>query len=351
MKRTVIKNFINENGKEIGIYLLIRSILSEYKTDFNVVKFTEAYSQPHRYYHTWKHIEDMIMDLVDSPQATKDNFVDGKLIIAAVYHDFVYDPKAKDNEQKSANEFLKDWKGSDDDGKLIYSIIMDTATHKPTSELSEQFIKLDLNIFTKSLTDILEYNKQIFKEYQFADWTKYHDGRLDVLNALKQQCSEQKMHGIEVGLMQLIDCFESIKPKIGVFTGSFNPFHIGHQNVLNKAEKLFDKVIIARGINDDKKNDDFRILPKHLEYHQQEMFHGLVTDFIKGLKYPVTLIRGLRNAKDFEYELTMSQYINDINKTDTPTVLFLCDREFNHVSSSAIKQLPKKEQEMYLKFN
>ena len=69
------------------------------------------------------------------------------------------------------------------------------------------------------------------------------------------------------------------------------------------------------------------------------------------MKYPVTLIRGLRNAKDFEYELTMNQYIQDINKgVGIPTTLFLCDREFNHVSSSAINQLPKEQQEMYLTF-
>lgn len=354
MKRDEVKKLFQHNTKEAAIYLLIRTAFSNHKTDFNIVKFTEAYSQPHRYYHTWKHIEDMIMDLIDSQQSIESNFIDDKLIIATVYHDFVYDPKANDNEEKSAKELLKNWKGSDNDLLIISSMIMSTKTHIPSSELSEQFIKLDLNIFTKSLTEILNYNKQIFKEYQFADWTKYHYGRLYVLNKLKQQCSQQGMSGIEVGLMQLIDCFESITPKIGVFTGSFNPFHIGHQNILDKAEKLFDKVIIARGINADKKNDDFRMLPKHLEYHQQEMYHGLVTDFLKELKYPITLIRGLRNAKDFEYEYSMCQYIKDIGKdtgTDIPTTFFICDREFTHVSSSDIKKLPKKEQEMYLTFN
>lgn len=358
MKRDEIKKLFHENTKEIAIYLLIKIALSNHKTDFNIVKFTDAYSQPHRYYHTWKHIEDMLLELIDSPQAIKDNFIDDRLIIATVYHDFVYDTKLgsdgkpKQNEKLSADEFMKDWKGSVDDGKLIASLIIDTKTHIPSSELSRQFIELDLNIFTKSLDKILEYNHQIFKEYQQFDWAKYHDGRLDVLNKLKQQCSDQKMHGAELGLSLLIDCFESIKPKIGVFTGSFNPFHIGHQNILEKAEKLFDKVIIARGINADKNNGDFNMLPKHLEYHQQEMYHGLVTDFLKELKYPITLIRGLRSTKDFEYELNMAQYIKDINKgVDIPTTLFVCDREFNHVSSSAIKQLPKKEQEMYLTFN
>lgn len=351
MKREEAKKLFKENSKEVAIYLMIKIALSNHKTDFNVNKFIEAYSQPHRYYHTWKHIESMLMDLIDSSYSIENNFIDDRLIIATVYHDFVYDPKLSNNEEKSMNEFMKDWKGSDEDGKIIASLILDTRTHIASSDLSQKFIELDLNIFTKSLSQILEYNNQIFKEYQFVDWSKYYNGRLDVLNKLRRQCIDDNMHDIEVGLTKLIDCFDSVKPKIGVFTGSFNPFHVGHQNILDKAEKLFDKVIIARGINADKKNDDFRMLPKHLEYNQQEMYHGLVTDFIKELKYPITLVRGLRNITDMQYELTMSQYIKDINKgVDIPTVLFVCDREFSHVSSSAIRTLPKKEQEMYLTF-
>jgi len=296
----------------------------------------------------------MIMDLIDSPQAVKDNFIDDRLIIATVYHDLVYetklgsDGKPRENEKLSADEFMKDWKGSVDDGKLIASLIIDTKTHIPSNELSVSLIQADLNIFNKPLDEMIEYDKQIFKEYQFVDWNTYRKVRLEVMEKLAERT---KAIANYEGIIKLIEYFKSFQPKIGVFTGSFNPFHIGHQNILEKAEKVFDKVIIARGINADKSNSDFTMLPRHLEYHQQEMYHGLVTDFLKGLDYPITLVRGLRNAKDFEYELTMSQYIKDISKKDIPTTLFVCDREFAHISSSAIKQLPKKEQEMYLTFN
>jgi len=351
MTREEIKKIFSSNTNEVAIYLLIRKALSNHKTDFDINKFIKSYSEPHRYYHTWKHIEDMIMVLIDNMDSIKDNSIDDRLIIATVYHDFIYDPKSKDNEQQSANEFVKDWKGSYDDGKTIASLITDTSTHKPSSELSKQFIEIDLNIFTKSLDKIIEYDKQIFKEFQFVDWRVYREARLEVLNKLKKQCHEQEMNSIEVGLTQLIEYFKSFNPKIAVFTGSFNPFHIGHQNILYKAEQIFDKVIIARGINAEKHDNDFTMLPRHLEYYQQEMYHGLITDFLKDLMYPITLVRGLRDAKDFQYEINMAQHMKDITKgANIPTTYLVCDLKYRHISNSSIKSLPKKEQEIYFNF-
>lgn len=301
------------------------------------------YNEPHRYYHTWNHIHQMLSFL---------NTDDKSLMLATLFHDIVYNPKEKDNEEKSAELFKSVWKGDEQTLNEVCQMIIDTKTHVPTNEKSKILLEADLSIFKQSPEIIAEYDKQIFKEYQFVDWKTYSQARLIALEELSKIVYKTFNKTIYDGLFFCIEYTKTFQPKIGVFTGSFNPFHIGHQNVLEKAEKVFDKVIIARGINTDKKNDDFRMLPKHLEYHQQEMYHSLVTDFIKELKYPVTLIRGIRNAKDFEYELMMNQYIQDINKgVGIPTTMFLCDREFAHVSSSAIKTLPKKEQEMYLTFN
>lgn len=46
--------------------------------------------------------------------------------------------------------------------------------------------------------------------------------------------------------MNVRELLETWKPKIGVYAGSFNPFHLGHYNILTKAEKIFDNIIIAR---------------------------------------------------------------------------------------------------------
>ena len=72
--------------------------------------------------------------------------------------------------------------------------------------------------------------------------------------------------------------------KIGIYPGSFNPFHKGHLNILEKAEKIFDKVILARGINPEKKNE-IMPLPKSIENRTWMNYNGLLTDFIKSLPY------------------------------------------------------------------
>ena len=88
--------------------------------------------------------------------------------------------------------------------------------------------------------------------------------------------------------------------KIGVYAGSFNPFHKGHYNILCKAEKIFDKVIIARGINPEK-NNVLVPLPKILDDRPVLSYNGLLTDFMTSLEEEnVTLIRGLRNSVDLQ---------------------------------------------------
>jgi len=349
MTKEEINHLLTYTPKEQVVYMIIRQSFLNHKMGFDITKFEAAYSQPHRHYHTWKHIEDMVMYLVDMEQT------DDETIIATVYHDYVYDPKANNNEEKSAEQFKNDWKGETAEGMVIYDLIMDTKTHKPNNTrnktyycLSISLINADLHIFEKSFSEIIEYDKQIFKEYQFVDWNTYRTKRLEVLETLAEDLRNTSKY---TGICYLIEYFKTLKPKIAVFAGSFNPFHIGHKNILDKAEQIFDKVILARGINAGKNNGDFTMLPMCLNHYQQEMYHGLITDYIKGLDYDnLTLVRGLRNAKDLDYELTMCQYIKDLG-CNIPIVFITCDGNYNHISSSAIKTLPKKEQERYLDFN
>ena len=126
--------------------------------------------------------------------------------------------------------------------------------------------------------------------------------------------------------------------KIGVYARSFNPFHKGHYNILCKAEKIFDKVIIARGINPEK-NNVLVPLPKILDDRPVLSYNGLLTDFMTSLEEEnVTLIRGLRNSVDLQFEMNQYRYFQDL-MPNIQMVSIFCDKEFEHISSSGIRLL------------
>ena len=130
------------------------------------------------------------------------------------------------------------------------------------------------------------------------------------------------------------------QPKIAVFAGSFNPMHIGHEDVVRQAEKMFDKVIVARGENPEKKlvadSDLTRILP----YHQIDGYKGFLTDYLKNLGYPVTLVRGLRNSNDLVAEQAQLRYMQEL-APEVQVTFVITDQRLDHLSSSGIRALEK----------
>lgn len=136
-----------------------------------------------------------------------------------------------------------------------------------------------------------------------------------------------------------LDYLKVFSPKIAVFAGSFNPFHKGHYNVLQKAEKIFDKVIIAFGQNPEKV-ESIKQAPNSIRNRQLEKYDGLLTDFVSSLGHDFTVIRGLRNSTDFNYEQNQYRYIQEL-MPDIKIVNIFCDKEFEHISSSGIRTLQK----------
>ncbi|PBQ33984.1 hypothetical protein CNR22_20120 [Sphingobacteriaceae bacterium] len=136
-----------------------------------------------------------------------------------------------------------------------------------------------------------------------------------------------------------LDYLKVFAPKIAVFAGSFNPFHKGHYNVLQKAEKIFDKVIIAFGQNPEKE-ESIKNAPNSIKNRQLENYDGLLTDFVGSLEHEVVVIRGLRNSTDFNYEQNQYRYIQEL-MPDIKIVNIFCDKEFEHISSSGIRTLQK----------
>lgn len=286
-----------------------------------------AYNEPHRFYHTIEHIQDVLINLNNTGMLKHD-----ELFLTAIFHDIVYHPKSRTNEEDSVEFFLKEAAESSltsEQKEHIKQLILDTKTHKPTVSLSEEFIAADLAIFNASFSKLLKYETQIFKEFQSVDFKEYKPKRIEVLKKYNQQGK----------LDHLIDYVNSAHPHIGVFAGSFNPFHKGHYNVLQKGEKLFDKVIIAFGKNPEKTQRTWDI-PKTIFNRQLTEYSGLLTDYIDSLGYEVTVLRGLRNSTDFQYEQNQYRYIQEL-KPDIKIVNIFCDKEFEHISSSGIRTLEK----------
>jgi pantetheine-phosphate adenylyltransferase len=134
---------------------------------------------------------------------------------------------------------------------------------------------------------------------------------------------------------------------LAIYPGSFNPFHIGHLNIVEKAERVFGKgnVLIAIGVNPDKsKSEDQLIRANEIQTSTGRLVE-VYTTFLHELiekkeseGYKVVLIRGLRNGDDLAYEDNQLKFIKDFKK-DIDVVFFRCDEEFSHISSSAIRNL------------
>ena len=137
--------------------------------------------------------------------------------------------------------------------------------------------------------------------------------------------------------------------KTAVYPGSFDPITKGHLDVLKKASKMFDRVIIAVLNNDAKKGflpteDRIALIEealKEMELHNVEVdsFDGLTIEYAKHVGSDI-LIRGLRAVSDFEYEMQLSQ-TNSALAPSLTTVFLITKPKYNFISSSTVKEIAK----------
>ena len=130
-----------------------------------------------------------------------------------------------------------------------------------------------------------------------------------------------------------------------LFPGSFDPFTAGHLNILRRALTMFDKVVIAVGLNQDKRGfydnatriDIIRQATAGLDNIDIIEYDGLTIDVCRnlGIRH---IVRGVRNMLDFENE----RAIADANRRlapDIETIIIPTAQEFAHISSSAVRDL------------
>ena len=136
--------------------------------------------------------------------------------------------------------------------------------------------------------------------------------------------------------------------KLAVYPGSFDPFTLGHKDILLRSSKIFDKVIVAIGENHGKQNhfsieeriSDIRseINDIGIESHVSvESFSGLIVDFVISKKANI-LIKGVRGPVDYDYELQMAG-MNSTMNPDIETIFLISRPEYSYISSSLVKQI------------
>ncbi|MCY6372372.1 pantetheine-phosphate adenylyltransferase [Clostridium ganghwense] len=130
-----------------------------------------------------------------------------------------------------------------------------------------------------------------------------------------------------------------------VFPGSFDPITKGHLDIIKRASKIFDEVIVAVLINPDKKGlftieervELIKKVIKDIENVRVESFHGLLVNYMKQREAQV-IIKGLRAVADFEYELQMA-LMNKKLDPEVETVFMMTSAKYSYLSSSSIKQV------------
>ena len=144
--------------------------------------------------------------------------------------------------------------------------------------------------------------------------------------------------------------------RIGVYAGSFNPFHVGHADILHQAFEVFDEVMIAIGRNPEKDKEMIEVFPRGNPVLGNAIvvtYSGLLSDFLNSLNFygrgKVFLIRGLRNGDDLQYEQNQLNFLKEMDSSIKP-VFFICDRQFGHISSSALRALKRVSEKEYQKY-
>lgn len=133
--------------------------------------------------------------------------------------------------------------------------------------------------------------------------------------------------------------------RLAIYPGSFDPPTLGHLDVIERACKLFDEIVVAVGVNSAKtpllsaeeRVDSLRATVAHLSNVSVDSFEGLLIDYVHS-KDAKSIVRGLRATADFEYEFQMAM-VNRRLASDIDTVFLMTKWEHSYLSSSIVREV------------
>lgn len=131
-----------------------------------------------------------------------------------------------------------------------------------------------------------------------------------------------------------------------LYAGSFDPITNGHLDLINRAAKLCDKLVVGVIQNQSKKpfftteerKDMIKKATGHIKNIEVDSFSGLLADYVKSNNIDV-VVRGLRATMDFEYEIQMAQLNARLYNDDVETIFLMTSPSYSFVSSSIVKEV------------
>ena len=134
--------------------------------------------------------------------------------------------------------------------------------------------------------------------------------------------------------------------KRAIYPGSFDPVTYGHLDIIHRSAKIFDELIVGV-LNNVQKSPLFSVeervkilkeVTKDLPNVKVEQFSGMLVEYAKQNDIQVN-VRGLRSMTDFEYEMQIAQYNNQLSNGSLETVFMATNPAFSYISSSGVREV------------
>lgn len=133
--------------------------------------------------------------------------------------------------------------------------------------------------------------------------------------------------------------------RVAVYPGSFDPVTMGHMDIITRASKQFDLLIVAV-LNNLSKNPLFTVeerkellrqVTSHLPNVEIDSFRDLLANYVRQ-KDAHVIVRGIRSVTDFEYELQLASTNHKLNP-DAETIFMMTNPKYSYLSSSLVKEI------------